>query len=179
MNTHTYSLTFTHVPPGFKRGALAILAIFQNDKLVLSRKHAYPDNVYRLLGGGIDSGESPKEAARRELYEETSLKLPSDRVNHQAQLNFKLNESSTNTNYVFTVELFIVSLENETLVPSDDIDIIDSFTREQAQEKVSLFKNLSTELVSPKKDLNSFRWSDWGELFFTVHQYVIEHWPTS
>ncbi len=38
-------------------------------------RHSYGPKVWALPGGGIDRGEDPKDAARREVQEELGLKL--------------------------------------------------------------------------------------------------------
>lgn len=47
------------------------------DKIVLIKQYRYPLNkyIYELPAGLIDDGETPQEAAVRELYEETGLEL--------------------------------------------------------------------------------------------------------
>lgn len=54
-------------------GAVTILALLDNGKLLLERQFRYPvGQVFlELPAGKVDSGETPIEAARRELLEET------------------------------------------------------------------------------------------------------------
>lgn len=42
---------------------------------MLLLSHSYGPDVWLLPGGGVDAGEDPEDAARREVYEELGLKL--------------------------------------------------------------------------------------------------------
>jgi len=50
-----------------------IITNLSGDVLLLS--HSYGPDVWSLPGGGVDAGEDPEHAARREVYEELGLKL--------------------------------------------------------------------------------------------------------
>ena len=52
-------------------GCNVILTDFQGDLLLL--KHSYGPQDWLLPGGGVDRGEDPADAARRELQEELGL----------------------------------------------------------------------------------------------------------
>lgn len=54
-------------------GAYAV--VFDRDRMLLTRISpvGYPRGSWTLPGGGVDHGESPHDAVRRELYEETGL----------------------------------------------------------------------------------------------------------
>ena len=40
------------------------------------KSHWYPQGFARMLGGGVEEGEDFLSAAVREIYEETTLKIP-------------------------------------------------------------------------------------------------------
>lgn len=50
------------------------LAIIRNGSEVLLLKQSYRTRKWCLCGGGIDEGESPRDACIREVFEETGLK---------------------------------------------------------------------------------------------------------
>lgn len=55
----------------------AIIALFYNDRvLILQRGSTAPwePNKWSLVGGGVDKGETPLEAVKREVFEEVGLK---------------------------------------------------------------------------------------------------------
>jgi ADP-ribose pyrophosphatase YjhB (NUDIX family) len=61
-------------------GAYAV--VVRDDALLLTRISAigYPAGWWALPGGGVDHGESPHDAVGRELYEETGLRVASQRL---------------------------------------------------------------------------------------------------
>lgn len=57
-------------------GSVAVLAIQDDGKIVLVRQYRYPVDalVWELPAGRLDAGESPEQAAQRELQEEIGFK---------------------------------------------------------------------------------------------------------
>ena len=57
-------------------GSVVILAHSDDDRIVLVRQYRYPAKQYlwELIAGGIEPGERPLAAARRELLEETGYR---------------------------------------------------------------------------------------------------------
>lgn len=45
------------------------------DELLLVNKAVYPGETYRLPTGGVEAGETPRQAAIREIYEETGYEV--------------------------------------------------------------------------------------------------------
>jgi ADP-ribose diphosphatase len=61
------------------RGSVAVLAVDEDDRLVLVRQYRYPAEtaLWELPAGRLDPGESPEVAAGRELEEEVGLRAGS------------------------------------------------------------------------------------------------------
>lgn len=53
-------------------GSVAVLAVQDDGRVVLVRQYRYPvdDSLWELPAGRLDAGESPEQAAQRELQEE-------------------------------------------------------------------------------------------------------------
>ena len=66
----------------FRRGA-RVLLLDESDRLLLVRGHDVdrPERTWWFtVGGGIDQGETAHDAAVRELFEETGLRVPADEL---------------------------------------------------------------------------------------------------
>lgn len=168
------TFSFSHVPPVFKRGKHVMVAIFDRDnRLFLSRKNAYPSDVYRIFGGGIEGKELPLEAAKRELLEETNLDIAPIPVE---VFNFTLKEIETGGKYVFQTHLYRANLQTKQIEPGDDVDGMRVFTKEDILELLTVYQELSDVLVTPLPE-ETFAWKDWGIVFGVIHRYLYDHWP--
>ena len=82
---------------GTKQTAWVIL--FTNNKLILGKRapSVRNPNLWNFFGGGVDEGESPQEAAARELFEEIKVRVnPSElkeisKIGDATYFAFKVN----------------------------------------------------------------------------------------
>ncbi len=63
-------------------GSVVVLPVLPDGRIVLIRQYRYAARQYlwELVAGRIDAGESPREAAARELIEETGYRAKSFRI---------------------------------------------------------------------------------------------------
>lgn len=54
---------------------VAIMLVLDGDNVLLGRQSTWPERMYSLLAGFIEPGETVEEAARREVMEESGIKL--------------------------------------------------------------------------------------------------------
>jgi 8-oxo-dGTP pyrophosphatase MutT (NUDIX family) len=179
MNTYSYS--FTHLPPVTKRGGQVLIALFSSNlqDLYLSRKNVYPKGIYRLFGGGIDEHEEPLQTAPRELAEETRLNAnPKDFIKIN-EFKYHILEQSINNHVDFSVYLYsFIVPQNQTIIPSDDVDEYKVFHQPELLELIKKYKNLPDQLVTNTFE-GPFRWSDYGKVFAPIHQSVLDYWNST
>ncbi|GAC1665325.1 MAG: NUDIX hydrolase [Candidatus Acidiferrum sp.] len=63
-------------------GSVVVLPVLPNGKIALIRqyRHATRQFLWELVAGRIDAGEAPRQAAKRELIEETGYRAKSFRI---------------------------------------------------------------------------------------------------
>jgi len=54
---------------------VVIMLVTQNDRLLLGRSPEWPDGMYSLLAGFVEPGEVFEAAVRREVFEETGVRV--------------------------------------------------------------------------------------------------------
>lgn len=60
------------------RRKVRAVVINENGDVLLVRPHGYRDDEWTLAGGGVEDGESPVEAMRREIAEELGVALEAE-----------------------------------------------------------------------------------------------------
>ena len=84
------------------KNALAVIVDSDNKILLLKRsdfKDQWQPNKWSLVGGGIEKGESPEEACRREIKEETGLDI--DKFSKTFKIEKVDKEGNNNVEEVF------------------------------------------------------------------------------
>lgn len=153
-----YQIVGNSFLPVFSRGHQVMLAILDaNNNLYLARKNAYPPGIYRLFGGGVEPNEVALEAAKRELYEETGLKLT---PNHLETFDFQLTHLSSQQTWTYTSDLYSIQLEHQTITVADDVDDYKSFSKSELNSLLSLYQKLEND------------WQTWGQIFGLITQRV-------
>jgi 8-oxo-dGTP pyrophosphatase MutT (NUDIX family) len=154
----------------YRKKHVLILVVNCDGKFILGKKNGfYPDGISRLLGGGIDDGESPQDAAQREIKEELLIDLP---VSNFIELcSVKTVAQTTEGQMEMETWIFFVRLDsNAKITASDDVSSLVALDSSEFEDLVNNIKNLSGEFITEKF---SFLWSDWGKVYGPIHEYAI------
>lgn len=181
MKTYQLFFSFAHTPPVLLRGRHALILLENEEgKFVLGAKHIYPTGIFRLVGGGIEEGEDPHAAAARELQEEFGVPYQQEQLRPLAEITAHIQETSTGRQLLFVTYLYHAKCQMQMLQPSDDLDGMVAYSREEINALVDRYYDLSDALITvsgsdpdPKKDL-PFSWSDYGKFYGRVHEIAME-----
>ena len=84
-----------------KYNTVVIFVIHGDEILMLNRnKHSWM-GMWNSVGGKIENGETPIEAAIRETYEETGIKISENNFNYLADLNWFFEEDECGGSYCY------------------------------------------------------------------------------
>jgi exopolyphosphatase/guanosine-5'-triphosphate,3'-diphosphate pyrophosphatase len=130
-----------------KRRGEVLFALVNNDgEIWLQRKNTYPEKTFRLPGGGIDRDESPTEAVRRELAEETGLREASPHI--IGRISYTTPDG---TPVDFHSDLFLMFSGNHVPVTEDkheDVAAWFACPPDELQQHENRLRNLAEPLVA-------------------------------
>ena len=154
----------------YRKKHVLVLVVDSDGNFILGKKNGfYPEGISRLLGGGIDDGEGPQDAAQREIKEELLVDLPVS--NFKELCSVKTVAQTIEGQMEMETWIFSVRLDPSTkLTASDDVSSLEILNSSEFQNLVNNIKNLSGEFVTEKF---SFLWSDWGKVYGPIHEYAI------
>ena len=109
---------FPHIEP-----AIIVLVTYK-DKCLLGRKASWPNNAYSTLAGFVEPGESIEDAVKREVLEESNI-----RVNNIKYFGSQPWPFPASLMLAFTAEA-----ENEDIKLDDELEDVQWFTRPQLVE---------------------------------------------
>jgi ADP-ribose pyrophosphatase YjhB (NUDIX family) len=149
-----------------KKRAEIVLAIARpRQRVLLHTKSFYPDGVYRLLSGGVENTERVKDAASRELHEETGFSVKLERFLGIIEYEFQNGQARLGwVSYIFLTE--------ETDAAPNPID---------KNEQIAGFREVDwQELEHLAKELEQLprEWHDWGRFRALPHRLVLQAMTT-
>jgi ADP-ribose pyrophosphatase YjhB (NUDIX family) len=128
--------------------------------LLLHRKAHYPEDVFRLLTGGIELEEGVRETIVREPLEEVGLELPVRR--YVAVVSYEVE--CEGQSFPWATHIFMLPFSDAPLQPSHDDEIAETVI-------VAL-----DGLVAVAEHLESLPapWNDWGRFRAVAHRVVAQ-----
>ena len=153
-----------------RKEVLAVI-MFPDGKILVSTKEVYPEGVYRLTTGGMESGETPEESLKREIYEETGItEFESTKL---AEIYYDINGPDGQFN--FETHIFLVKVEDQEIKVMDPNEKLSGFKKINIEElKKYTEKFLTLEGVLKKVGVFEVSWLDWRRFRAIAHDIVIK-----
>ena len=123
-------------------GAVAIAAFTEDNKMILTKQYRHPLRklIYDLPAGGMKEGETPEQAALRELEEETGY--TAEKLEWIGRFNWNPSNMSG------TVEIFFTkSLKHKSSFDTDEIANVELMDFDKVVEKVLKGELIDSALV--------------------------------
>lgn len=105
-----------------RRGEVVMVVPNEAGQVWLHTKEFYPAGIYRLMTGGIDQGETPWQAMKRELFEETGFKAKIARC--LAVITYTISADST---LPFVSYIFQTASTKGRPAPTDSSEALSEF----------------------------------------------------
>ncbi len=121
------------------------IVIDEQGRILLSRED---NDKWEMLGGGLDHNEEPKACLRREISEETGLKVMS--ISDTPKYFVTCPREGKDT-YIANV-IYEITLENLDFVPSDECQELRFFSIDD-MKTVNLFENVQKLLEILEKNI--------------------------
>lgn len=167
-----HHLTFTVKKPfGNLFRKRCVLIAVQNDEgkiLIGAKPHFYPPAISRLLGGGVNEGESFEQAAVRELQEELSITIKADGLIPIALFVTDAKDQESNE-YHNKTAVFSVNIGGQTYEAGDDIKHVIPMTPDEVHELGELYEQLP-EVLWFNGDEGEYSWADYAKLYGPIHK---------
>jgi len=131
-------------------------------KILLISKPFYPDGTYRIPSGGIHPGETPEDAFKREVHEETGLNSEPVKTIERMILRCTAGDKTVD----ITSHIILGSLTTDTPHPNDPDEQISSYLEADVDKL--------REVVNHLNCLPG-RWAGWGRFRVTAHEVVLKY----
>ncbi|MGQ0550700.1 MAG: NUDIX hydrolase [Armatimonadota bacterium] len=152
---------------GVGAGEVCMVVRRSNGQLLTFRKTFYPPGVFRLLTGGIASGERMLDAVRRESHEETGLETEVRRLLAVVAYGPERGDSPS----IFHTVAFLLDEVGGTLGALDEREHVEAFRDIELPELLAIADQLDHLDLGYAKELHS-RWCDWGRFRAVIHRVV-------
>ncbi len=141
-----------------------VLILIKNSegKFLFGSKKFYPEEIKRMIGGGVDAGEEVLEGAVRELHEELGINVAEEDLQGLVEFGIvgKYKGEVFKTS-IFTCYLYIDDQEH---VAGDDVAEVVGFTEDECKKMANGMMKIDKNNMFEDKE-NSFSWADYGKVY--------------
>ena len=150
-------------------GEVCMVVRRPDGNLLTMKKTFYPQGAFRLLTGGINSGERVLDALLRETYEETGLKVSITRF--LAAVAYSVRGKGTVP--AFYTFAFLLDEVGGTLGVVDEQERVEAFREVKAADLPKMANYLDEIGTDYSSEIHG-NWGDWGRFRAVIHRMVWE-----
>lgn len=156
----------------FRERCVLIAAQDHEGRILIGAKpYFYPPTISRLLGGGVDEGESFEQAASRELKEELGISVD----NPTPLLTFETVAKDDDGNeYHNETVIFRVDIGNREYQAGDDVKYIIKMTPDELYALGESYEQLP-EVLWYNGPEGLYAWTDYAKLYGPIHKMTAEN----
>ncbi len=153
-----------------RRGEVLFVLCRGSGEVLLHTKQSYPEDLYRIPGGGIDWGECVRTSLSREVFEETQLDVQKEQFLGILTYEFHGQSGADRKAAIpFVSYVFLVPEVEGEPVPLDESEKISGFKWVPLEE----LSQVAAKLRSMPED--EFGNPDWGRFRALGHDFVVEN----
>ncbi len=157
----------------FRKKCVLIAAQDNEGTILLGAKpYFYPPTISRLLGGGVDEGESFEQAAVRELEEELGVKVEVNALTPLVLFETTAKDEDGKEYYNETA-IFKANIGDQTYQAGDDVKHIITMTPDEVYELGERYEQLPDVLWYNGEE-GLYAWADYAKLYGPVHKVTAE-----
>jgi 8-oxo-dGTP pyrophosphatase MutT (NUDIX family) len=139
------------------------------NRWVLSRKRHYVDGLWRMVGGGIEVGEDPLQAMRRELHEELGVEIDEGKL--IPLVHVEVNAEADGKEYTFSEFVFYAAV-SQPLHIADELEQLGRFSDAELNQVIGHFDRLPDTPINA--DNRDGTWLDYGKIWGPIHRAAFE-----
>lgn len=158
----------------YRNKCVLVAATNKNGKVLVGAKpYFFPQDITRLLGGGVDEGETFEQAAVRELSEELGIQTSEEDLIPLVTFVTNATDESGGS-FRNETAIYGVDIGDQPYQAGDDVKHIEELTLQELHELGEKYDNLPQSLWY-KGEEGPFCWADYAKLYGPVHKLTAEH----
>lgn len=140
-----------------------VIFVLRNDadEVLLVNKTSYPTGTFRLPTGGLNTGETPQEAAIREIYEETGYRVAEPRL--LGVVDYTMHWTDQPGDAAFVSYVFTAAVDRAQIPSAVHAGEVDDFRWVPAQD----LEVVATHLRNLPPD-----WVYWGRFRAVSYEFI-------
>jgi 8-oxo-dGTP pyrophosphatase MutT (NUDIX family) len=157
----------------FRAQCVLIAAQDSEGNILLGAKpYFYPPTISRLLGGGVDTGETFEQAAIRELEEELGVSIQPENLTPLVLFDTKATDEN-GKEYHNETAIFKADIGSQSYQAGDDVKHITKVTPDKLYELGQQYADLP-EVLWYNGEEGLYAWADYAKLYGPVHKATAE-----